>query len=147
MGLIDRASNRLVYLDTNIFIYALSDIPELGTIAQDLLSAVERGDCRGCVSELALSECLVKPYELGEVAAAAAMERVFQSRAGFDVIAVSRPILKLAAELRASVGVKLPDAIHAATSIIASCELFVTNDRGFQRIDSLPVVLLSEHRV
>jgi predicted nucleic acid-binding protein len=41
---------------------------------------------------------------------------------------------------------KTPDAIHAATALLAGCALFVTNDPAFKRIAGLPVGLLSEAR-
>ena len=38
---------------------------------------------------------------------------------------------------------KTPDAIHAATAMIEGCEAFITSDRSFGQITSLPLHLLS----
>ena len=38
---------------------------------------------------------------------------------------------------------KTPDAIHAATAMIEGCEAFITSDRSFGQITSLPLNLLS----
>ena len=37
-----------------------------------------------------------------------------------------------------------PDALHAATSHLAGCVLFVTNDTGFRGVASLPLVILDD---
>ena len=54
-----------VYFDTNIFIYALEGFPPLDAVAARLLDFLDEGNCRGVTSELALAECLVKPFERG----------------------------------------------------------------------------------
>ena len=49
-----------------------------------------------------------------------------------------------AARLRAQLGLKTPDAIHAATALATGCALFATNDKGFRRVTGLAVAVLSE---
>lgn len=46
-------------------------------------------------------------------------------------------------ELR-GLGLKTPDALHAATAIVCQCDVFVTNDPVFQRVPNLPLALLTE---
>jgi len=46
--------------------------------------------------------------------------------------------------LRATTKLKTPDAIHAATALVASCALIVTNDAGFRNLPGLPVAILSD---
>ena len=46
--------------------------------------------------------------------------------------------------LRAQTGLKIPDALHAATALRASCALFITNDTDFRRIQGLPAVILDD---
>lgn len=47
---------------------------------------------------------------------------------------VDRDILITAARLRAEQGLKLPDAIHAATAQLTHCERWLTNDARFSLI-------------
>jgi predicted nucleic acid-binding protein len=61
-----------------------------------------------------------------------------------SMIAITQDVLERAANLRATVGLKTPDAIHAATALVAGCALLVTNDPAFRRVAGLPVGLLSE---
>ena len=48
------------------------------------------------------------------------------------------------ARLRAATGLKTPDALHAATALLAGCALFITNDADFRRVDGLPVTILDD---
>ena len=49
-----------------------------------------------------------------------------------------------ATSIRAETGLKTPDAIHAATALLAECTLFVTNDTDFRRVRRLPIVVLDD---
>jgi len=52
---------------------------------------------------------------------------------------VSRDVLIAAARLRAETGLKLPDAIHAATAQFTGCDQFLTNDT---HVPALPVLVI-----
>ena len=63
---------------------------------------------------------------------------------GALTLPITRQILEAAAQVRATFGLKTPDAIHAATALIEGCTLFVTTDAAFRRIPGLNVAILSE---
>jgi predicted nucleic acid-binding protein len=46
--------------------------------------------------------------------------------------------------LRAQLGLKLPDAIHAATALAMGCTAILTNDIGFKRLPGAQLFLLSD---
>jgi PIN domain len=48
------------------------------------------------------------------------------------------------ANLRATLGLKTPDAIHVATALLNDSMLFVTNDSAFRRVADLNVTMLNE---
>ena len=48
------------------------------------------------------------------------------------------------ARLRAAAGLKTADALHAATAQQADCDLFITNDADYRRVEGLPTVVLSD---
>ncbi|MBW4454117.1 MAG: PIN domain-containing protein [Nostoc indistinguendum CM1-VF10] len=60
------------------------------------------------------------------------------------MIPVSRQVLIEAAQLRASINIKLPDAIHAATALLTQYSTFLTNDQHFRSVSELSVILLSD---
>lgn len=57
---------------------------------------------------------------------------------------VTRAVIDRATELRARLGFKTPDAIHLASAIEASADLFITGDRAFARFADLPVRVVSQ---
>ena len=62
MGLMQRIAGNRVYLDTNLFIYALEGFPEYADRISELFAAVDRGVLSAVTSELTLAESLVKPF-------------------------------------------------------------------------------------
>ena len=46
--------------------------------------------------------------------------------------------------LRVQYGLKTPDALHAATSLLAGCDMFVTNDRKFEKLPDLKAIILED---
>ena len=144
MALLSAITGPFVYLDTNIFIYALEAFPEYVVEMTALFDALDSGQFQAVTSELTLAETLVKPIMDNDRVRQAAYEQAIQSVRSLHVVPVNRRILIQAAEIRASSGLRLPDAIHAATSRLASCETFLTNDSQFRSVADLPVVLLSQ---
>jgi predicted nucleic acid-binding protein len=69
---------------------------------------------------------------------------VLRSSSTLQVVPITREVLVTAARLRAEQGLKLPDAIHAATAQLTNCQQFLTNDTRFKNLPGLPVLLLSQ---
>ena len=144
MGLLNRLTGPYIYLDANIFIYALEAYPEYIGELTLLFRAIDEGRFQAVTSELTLAEALVKPFLDGSEEHRAQYEQAIQNTASLHVVPVNRRVLTEASRLRATTGLRLPDAIHAATSVLGSCETFLTNDRHFRGVSGLPVVVLSE---
>ncbi len=51
-------------------------------------------------------------------------------------------MVELATELRARHGFKTPDALHIATALDASADVFVTGDRALERCPGIQVSIL-----
>ena len=143
MGSLALPESGLVYLDTSPVIFAVEKIAPFAETLRPLWLTAKEGQLQLIGSELLLVETLVKPVELGDTE----LETSFRNFLGAKemlLTAVSRAVLEEAIRLRASVGLKTPDAIHAATALLSACSLFVTNDGAFKRIPDLPVVVLHE---
>ena len=65
-------------------------------------------------------------------------------RHNFTMVSITSEIAISAAAIRARYGLRTPDAMHAATAIKSDCDAILTNDRHFQRVDNLDVLLLDE---
>ena len=115
MGLTDLLAGGKAYLDSNTLIYAIERVEGFVALVEDLLPAIDAEKIQAVTSELALAEALVKPFADGNEELANDYQGVIQPRPALQVIPVSRAVLVAAARLRAATGLKLPDAIHAAT--------------------------------
>ena len=144
MAAVSIPSGSRVYLDANIFIYAAENptaFPQLIT----LLKRLDAGDLSAVTSALTLAEVLVIPIRRGDKALEFSYRRRIASGNSLTVLDITRDILIKAAEIRAkSSGIKLPDAVHAATCLNVGCSSFLSNDIRIRGISELPVVLLNE---
>lgn len=145
MGAIAIPASGLVYLDANSLIYSVERHPVYWPLLQPMWLAAASLTVEVVSSDLALMETLVGPYKSGDAALAAAYENLFlqpQTR----LLPITQPILREAAQLRATTKLKTPDAIHAATARQAGCALFVTNDAAFRGRAGLPVAVLDDYK-
>ena len=133
---------KTVYLDTNIFIYTVEGYAPEEAFLRELLAALEDGRFTAVTSELTLAEVLVKPFELGHEDVAAAYAELLVPSDRLAVLPVDRAILVEAARQRATLGMRMPDAIHVATALTGGCELFLTNDRPLKLPSGLTKELL-----
>jgi predicted nucleic acid-binding protein len=131
-----------VYLDTNLFIYAVEGYePERSTV-RDLFSALDRQAFSGVTSEFTLAELLVKPFELGREDVVLAYSGLVQHSDRLAVAPVDRSILIEAARQRARLGILMADAIHVATALASGCDVFLTNDRRLRLPSAMALALL-----
>ena len=144
MGSLTLPINGLVYADTQIVIYAVDRHPNYASVCDPLWQAAQNGLLTITSSELTLMETLVGPLRSGDTVQAMRRENVWNSPNTY-LISITQNILREAARLRATIpALKTPDAIHAATALVAGCALFVTNDLGFKRIPGLPLAILDD---
>lgn len=129
-----------VYLDANPAIYAVEKIEPYASFLAPLWPAAQAG-LSLVTSELTWLETLVKPLRDGNIALET-LFRAFLTAQEMELIPVTLSIWEDAARLRA-LGLKTPDAVHAATGLAIGCAAFLTNDGAFSRVPGLPVIILS----
>ncbi len=144
MGALTLPTSGKVYLDANSIIYSVERIEPYRTLLDPLWQAAGLESFGIISSELTLLEVLVRPFKTGDRQLEAGFRALLQRSSDVSLIAVTRPVLEQAARLRATVGLKTPDAIHAATALRAGAALFITNDAAFRRVPGLPVVTLGD---
>ena len=135
-----------VYLDTVGFIYSVERIEPYRTLLEPMWLEAQAGRFTVVCSELLVLETLVKPLREGD----RVLESVFRSLFDADeviLVPTTRTLWEDTARLRAATGLKVPDALHAATAVQAGCTLFITNDNDFRRVQDLPVIVLDDFLV
>lgn len=144
MGTLKFPASGLVYIDTPTAIYTVERHPTYAPVLLPLWSANQTGAFSIISSELTLMETLVVPLRNGDATLVSDYERLWQ-QTNTRLLPITLDILREAARLRAvTPALRTPDALHAATALLAGCALFVTNDGGFRRIPALPLAVLDE---
>ncbi|MBT9317424.1 type II toxin-antitoxin system VapC family toxin [Leptothoe spongobia] len=144
MGLLESLQGNRIYIDTNIWIYALEGYSAFRADLMQLFEQIQSGTLIGVTSELTLAELLVQPCRDGNPDQQALYKKAIVNRKNFLVVPIFRDLLIDAASIRGNTQLKLPDAIHTATALKAECTSFLTNDRQFKKLTDIPVVLISE---
>lgn len=144
MGLLTALQGDRIYLDTNIWIYALEGFPAFLQELTALFQTIDQGNLNAITSELTLAEALVKPIQNGSSTQQDTYKQLITTTSHLQVIPVQRNLLISAAQLRVSAKLKLPDAIHAATALASQCSTFLTNDAKFQSVSGLHTIVLSQ---
>jgi predicted nucleic acid-binding protein len=143
MGTLTLPTSGLVYLDANSIIYTVEKHPVYGPLLQPIWLAAQGKTIEVVTSDLALMETLVLPLKNGDKTLEQAYEQALLGTE-LRLLPITQPILRLAAQLRATTKLKTPDALHAATALEAGCVLVVTNDTGFRGVAGLPLVILDD---
>jgi predicted nucleic acid-binding protein len=133
-----------LYFDTNIFIYALEHHVDHAVVVDALFAMVDAGQITAVTSEITLAECLVKPFADGDSNLQIRYQAAVSPRPNFSVSSLTRTILIRAAEIRALHKPRLPDAIHLATALNDSCQIFITNDKVLRPIPGIQVLQLTD---
>ena len=144
MGALELPASGKIYLDANCFIYSVERIDPYRAVLDTLWQAVSVGQILVVTSELTLLEVLVKPLKAGDFTTAGIFRTVLRHSPDVQMFPITQTVLEEAAMLRATVGIKTPDALHVATALLNGCTLLVTNDSAFRRMPDLSVTVLSE---
>lgn len=114
-----------IYLDANVFIYALEGDSDVAERLLHLFDRFRAGRGIGVTSELTLAEVLPNT---SSVQRQDYLEMIVWSRI-FDLRPVSQDTLIETARYRENAGMpKLPDAIHVVTAIRAQCRTVLSAD-------------------
>ena len=143
MGPLSLPARGPIYLDSNSLIYSVERVEPFIAHLDPIWQQAEVGHFKIVSSELAIPETLAKPIRDGNAPLEALFRALFDSR-DVDLVSTTREVWETTARVRAETGLKTPDALHAATALLAGCTLFVTNDADFRRVPGLPAVILRD---
>lgn len=128
----------LVVVDSAPLIYLLDDHPQFASGFVGLFDLQAEGRVQIAISTITMAEVLAGPFKHGQDVLARRYEKEL---ANFEVVPVSQDIAVTAARIRAGTGLRLPDALQAATALEIGAVALVTHDRDFSRLAGLRVIL------
>ena len=126
-----------VTVDSAPLIYFLENHRVHARRFEALFNANAAGSLEIVISSIAVAEVLTGPLKDGNEALADRYRRVL---AEWQIVPVDAELAALAARLRASHKLRLPDAIHAATALSTDSVALVTHDRDFSGLKGLRII-------
>jgi len=134
----------VIGLDSSLFIYHFEDHPRYAPLTEIVFDALEKGKIKGITSYLTLLEILIRPKAGGFSQEARDYEYYLMTFPNLSLMEMGLEVARKASDLRAAERVKTPDAIQLATAILYGATGFVTNDRIFERIKQIDVLILDK---
>ena len=133
----DLPDQAVLLIDSAPIIYVVEDHPKLRPRFMPLFEAQAAGRLRFAVTTITMIEVLAGPLQVGDDALARRYRAVLAS---WQPVALDVDIAESAERLRASLRLKLADAIQAASALAINAAALVTHDRDFSRVRSLRVI-------
>jgi predicted nucleic acid-binding protein len=127
----------LLLVDSAPIIYVLEAHATFAKRFEPLFSAHASGKLQFAVTTVTIAEVLTGPLRAGDEALARRYRAVLES---WQVVDLTTEIAETAARLRASSGLKLADAVQAASAVAINAFALVTHDRDFSHLSSLRVI-------
>jgi len=134
-----------VGLDTVVFIYFIEEHPQYLALVEPVFTAIDTGTLEGVTSGLTLLETLVVPYRTGNLPLAQQYEAILTRSRGIRMLDFDRPLLRAAAQLRAGLRIRTPDALQIAAALDGHCSVYLTNDRALPSIPGLKCLQLRDY--
>lgn len=131
--------------DTALFIYLIEERSPFLSLIEPLFKEADEGRRELVTSAITLLEVLVVPYRVGNRPLAERYETLLMRSRGVRVVDLSVDQLRAAAQLRATFGVKTPDALQIVAALTGGCTTFVTNDRRIPSIPGMRVLQLADY--
>lgn len=132
----------IVFLDTNIVIYAVEQPPVLGPKAMARLTDLRSNGDVFMISDLVRMECLVGPLQSGNLVLQRDF-RVFFTAANVQVVLILPAVCDRAALIRAVQRFKPMDALQLAAAVEHGANIFLTNDSRLDSFTGLTVERLT----
>lgn len=142
--LLARIQGQRVYVDTNIFVYFLERHERYFDTVLPFFQLFDEGLSFACTGDAAVAETLFKPYQVDDVIRVSEFKAFFANDEFISVLPHTTKVFELAAELAPKRGMKLIDALHYATAVLAGCNFILTNDAGFASNSEIEVIYLQD---
>ncbi len=135
----------LIGLDAAPFIYHFEVHPEFGGLMRAFFrECIDTGRNPAVTSVVTPAELLVQPTLRGRADLVVRYRDYLAGTPGVRLLPLDATSAEQAAELRATYGLRLPDAFQIAACLGAGATVFLGNERKLQQVRELRIVLLSD---
>jgi predicted nucleic acid-binding protein len=131
-------------LDTSIFIFQVETNLKYVHLTHRVFNWLKSSKGQAVTSTITMLELLVHPYRESKESLVEAYYTLFTTYPHLEWGDATLAVCDRAAQLRATVNLKTPDAIQAATSLNAGATGFVSNDPVFRRVSEFEVFILDD---
>jgi predicted nucleic acid-binding protein len=133
-----------VGFDTPVFIYHIEQASRWAAAAGAAMRAMADGEFTGMTSVLTLLEVAVKPLRLGRPEVADVYEALLGDIANLAILNLDARAVRIGAELRATYGLRTPDALQIGACLAHGAEAFVTNDQRLRGVKEIDIIVLDD---
>ncbi len=134
--------NKLLGLDTNIFIYYFQENEEFGLQVKSLFKLLAEKKTKAVTSIITLTELLSLSAADRDIETLTAH---FLETPNLLLGDVNQTIGIDAARIRRIYRYRIPDAIQLATALFYKADLFISNDQRLKSFKELPIILLGKN--
>lgn len=127
----------LLLVDTAPIVYVLEAQPTFGPRFAPLFEAHAAGRLDFAVTTITLAEVLTGPLQAGDEMLARRYRAILES---WRLVELDVDIAESAARFRASLRLKLADAVQAASALAINAAALVTHDRDFSRVTAVRII-------
>ena len=128
----------MIYLDSNIFVYACLNSEELGEKSRLLLRSIEQGSTEAATSTLSFDEIVWAVKKYRDMKEAIAAGEAFVNMSELNLIPVDESVIRFSLDLMRKYSFDPRDSIHAASAVLARADAVVSTDPHFDRLEELP---------
>lgn len=132
-----------VILDTNVLLKVYNREPG-HEIVVEILDQVETGKTMAAISTVTIAEVAVGYHTSGDEAGLKNFILRLRSTGEYTIVDVDIELAGLAGKIRAKTGMRLPDAIIAASGVISGASHVITEDKKFKKASSFIASLTPE---
>ena len=124
----------MIYLDSNVFIYAVLNSESIGKEARSILSQVQNGQLKASTSALTFDELIwiVKKNRSPNDSLLAG--DAFLNMSGLKLVDVDANILAGAIAIMRKYSLDPRDSIHVASAMIEKAEVVISEDKDFDKV-------------
>ena len=139
---IDLEGGDIIFLDTAPFIYFFEQHPEHFPALEKLFAQLYETGAQAITSIITYIELTTHPARMGQHQLIRKYRDYFTNSENISLFPIDMNIADFIVELRAKYHFKTPDAIQLGTAIACGADYILTNDKAWQKLDEVKVVLV-----